>query len=458
MHFFEAHFINRIYVTSPYAQMTHEALLAVPRREIADPEKFAAVVASQSSWNVISYKASYYYSKKVEWHKSLRSFSGSAPVNEGSFYVLCEKPTLFAAPATIAGNLTEWLEEWWQTPFLITTSIYSCEQCNYGIANGRYPHRRIHIDNNYSALHQMMRGRCYTIGNGLTYALSMHRMGHLKTTAFENTLRTFLSNHHMSDIFQQVPVSWMHFYYGHPTQHIADFPWYYICMGPRFADPRIVSMLVPSEDETFPHLILHNWIALTSCKSAMLPAFNKGIWDALSDTFTGTPDIYGFLMAVGCNRSAWKWWLNKPEVLTRWIRLGYLQHLLMFSFTLYKNGSDNGHLARNRLQFIWKQVFSIVDLETLSSTVSLLIKNAPYRFMQMLHSELPALNSELMLSMHISRHTYLLSLLDRRVIFRLNAIYQAFGLGKRNEPFTGASVIGYMVIKVFKRDLSYLRS
>ena len=459
MHFFEAHFVNRIYVTSPYVPLTQETLLAVPRREIADPEKLTAVAAATAtSWGVKSYKASYYYVKKVEWHKPFISFKHGNPVTEGRFYVLCEKPSVFVDPTTpcFTDKLTDWLEEWWQTPFLITTSIYSCGTCEYGIANGRYPHRRIIIDNNSSELQQLLGGRCYTIANGLTYVLAMHRMGYLKTLAFESSLRAFICKHHMNDIFQQVTLPWMPFYYGHPTQHIADFPWYYICMGPRFANHRIVSLLTPWEDESFPHLILHNWIALTSCRSAVLPAFNRGVWNTVNETFTGTPDIYGYLLAVGCTRSGWKWWLENPELLEQWIRLGYLHYVLMTSFLLYTNGSDNGQLARGRVHLIWKQLIAIVDRETLSSAVCLVIKQVPYRFMQLLHSDLPALNSELMLSMRIVSHSYS-TRLDRQLIFRLNVIYTAFGLGKRKEPFPGAAEIGKLILKVCMHDLSYIR-
>jgi len=433
--------------------------MAVPRREIADPEKLALVASQNTSladWNICARHSNYFYTKKVEWNRRLTSFKGpkNITVTEGQFYVLCERPSMFNSSMN---DLTSWLEEWWQTPFLITTSVYTCSSSKYGITNGIYPHSRITIDENSAELKQLIKGRCYTVGNGLIYALAMHRIGLIKTLNFENALAEFISKHEFNNLYQQVPLSWTTLYYGHPAQHIADFPWYYICSGPHFADARIVALLLPGADEAFPHMIHHNVVALTSYKSAMMPYFNKQIWDTLDDTFVGMPDIYGYLTAVCSIRSAWKWWVDNPYIIVEWLSCGFLRNLLSCSFLLYTNGSDNGNIVKSRLQTIWRTILDIVPIYILVPCVSFIIKDTPIRFMQLLHAKIPGLSQELMSSMRITRHPYLCFILTKRIIFRLNVLYEAFGLGKRTEKFHGSSIVGKLLIKLCERDLGIIR-
>lgn len=251
-----------------------------------------------------------------------------------------------------------WLLEWWDTPFLVTTSIYTCgdEDCEsiFGVTNGVHPPERYPI---VRSLDDLLEGKCYTICNGLTLAIAMHRLGKMKT--LKAALINLFSHHRISDMYQRVPPEWAMFYYGHQTHQTADFPSFYACMGPKFADPAVVQTLLTNPVSfSLPNSLAYpsQKVALTSHHSAMLPHINSSIYNTFKSKYVGKVDIMGVLTAVCCNRRSWKWWLNNPSILESWLSTTTNKNdirTLRFCFLLYEHGSDNGKVVRNRLRHIW---------------------------------------------------------------------------------------------------------
>jgi hypothetical protein len=476
MRFFEAHFINRVYVTSPLdpgsgsvygtggvaAGLQHlPGAGAWPRREIADPDKLLLVARSKSEWQIYEHKHSFYYSKRIGWDRKLKTLWPA--VVEGDFHILCESPNMFASILD-GSNMFDWLERWWQTPFLITTSVYSCPSlsaADYGLVNGVYPPLRYELrgeGDKDKELKYLLKGRCYTIGNGLTLALAMHRVGALKqkTKEFAGHLLQFLGQRDYGHMYQDVSSTWMSLYYGHPTQQVADFPWYYACMGPRFADSRVVCMLLPGETESFPHIVRGNHVAITTYKTAMLPYLNTSVWSNLGNSFVGTPDIIGMLTAISCNRRAWKWWIGGggQTILTNWLNGGHLGLILKSSFILYTRGSDNGNVCRRRLRVIWEQIISSHLLQTYH-LLPQIVQTSPFAFMQTMHHMLISqglhFNTSGMKLMATKHHPYYMHCLDSRITTRLLAIYRIFGLGARSRAtFPDSNIVGALLLDWFK--------
>lgn len=478
MRFFEAHFINRVYVTSPLdpgsgsIQGTGGVATGLnqipgagawPRREIADPNKLLLVARSKSEWQLYKHKHLHYYIKRIGWERTFKTLWPA--VVEGDFYILCESPQMFASILDDSTtNMHEWLERWWQTPFLITTSVYSCPSlaaADYGLVNGVYPPLRYELRRDKEKeLKDLLKGRCYTIGNGLTLALAMHRAGALrqKTKEFAGHLLQFLGQRDYGHMYQDVSSAWISLYYGHPTQQIADFPWYYTCMGPQFADSRVVCMLLPGETESFPHIVRGNHIAITTYKTAMLPYVNTSLWRHLGNSFVGTPDIIGMLTAVCCNRRAWRWWNNGDGriILMNWLNCGHLNLTLRSSFILYNRGSDNGTVCRRRLRGIWEQIIASHLLQTYQ-LLPQIINMSPFAFMQTLHQMLISqglhFNTSGMKLMATKHHPYYMYCLKNRITTRLLAIYRIFGLGARNHAtFPDSNIVGSLLLDWFKNN------
>jgi hypothetical protein len=446
MQYFEANFINQIYVTSPYYPLRPLSLsMAVPRREIADPEKLACIAVDTQRWEPYEYADDMFYMKKITWNKQFRKFAHKS-VEEGHFYVLCRNTALFSSKYD---DLSAWLEVCSQIPFVITTSVYTCGTERYGITNSAHIRSSRVPLLGHDELTTLMFGHCYTICNGLTYALAMHRLRKICAQTAVQGFMHFLSKHDIDSLYQHVPLPFMKIYYGHSAPHIADFPWYYAHMGPKFVDPRVAAMFGSMESDVFPHVIRHNVVALTSFKTIMLPNFNRAIWDQCVNLYTGKPDIYGYFIAVGCHRSCWKWWLQNPQILVSWIHAGYLYPVLLNSFILYNNDTDQGQLVRKRLKHIWTQTIEISGISTILMFTSLLIKDAPVSFIILAQSYVPNLSQNLMASMKIVGHPYL-NVLYSRITLRLNVLYTIFGLGKRKEPFTSSSLVGRILIEYLK--------
>jgi hypothetical protein len=464
MHFIEANHINRVYVTSPYDVIDleldnhgagEEVITDLPRREIADPEKLLKCIQDEGKWN-ISKPDGLYYVKKINWRKRLKTLWPE--VDEGDFYIMCQIPQMFRECVNVS-NVFEFLEKWWDTPFLITTSIYhSLDDYTYGIPNGLHPPQRHQLRSGFM-FNDLLKGRCYTIANGLTLILAMHRLRVTseKPKEFAGHLLQFIGKHDYSRLYQKVDDVWGHLYYGHSTHHIADFPCFYVCMGPKFAHPLITYTLLHTDAESIPNVISTTRVVFTSYKSAMLPYLHGHVWNNLMEAFVGKPDIIGMLTAIVCNRSAWKWWCSKGQnnTLRRWISNGHIVRFLKSSFILYNNGSDNGNVCRSRLRKLWDYMITEFG-EEVTKVLPLVIRDSPYTFMQSYIANIKyKYNKELML-MRECNHPYFQYNLNDLITQKLLIVYRAFGLGKKAETFPGSTIIGDMLLEKMKQDRSIL--
>jgi hypothetical protein len=376
---------------------------------------------------------------------------------ENEFYILCENPYMLSSIVE-AHDMLAWLEQWWQTPLLVTTSIYTVESWRYGLVNGLYPHTRYDLKK-FKEFKGLVNGRCYSIGNGLTLALAMHRVGMFRGREFTESLFKFLQQHDFDNLYQQVLTPWVSLYYGHPTQHVADFPWYYVCSGPQFADPSVLYMMLPAQTEGFPQIVRGNHIAMTSYRSAMLPYIAPNIWINIGNIYVGEPDIYGYMTAIFCSRRVWKWWLQKQQqAFKRWLHFGFLPNIMISTFLLYNKGSDNGNVTYSRIAAVWKQLLGLTDISDITTCVTRFIDHVPYRFMKLLHDE-HMMTTELLSLQRANNHVFYKKTYEPMVLSRLCSIYEIFGLGlSRKNKFVNSETVGQLVLAHFKdnpRLISY---
>lgn len=448
MQFFEAHFINKIYITSPTDSLVNaELLLATPRAEIADPVKLTSIVQGKREW----FARNGFSCIRVPYQRTLTSFT--PPVCEGDFFVMLQNTQLFETaqdlPEASEQEICNWLFRWWQTPFLITTSIYTSSDVRYAIPNGVYPHTRVILTEG-EELDEMITGRCYTIANGLILALAMHRTGLLKNMAFVSAILTFLETYYHDELYQPVCPPWDHIYYFHPTQQIADFPRYYVCSGPCFADSRIIERFIRGIPGDHDHVLTPSTIAMTSYVTAMLPHYNNYIYTNYQRPLIEIPDMYGHLNASTCtSRRSWKQWVQWEQ----WT--GYLDtvsraiQLLAASFVLYKRGSDNGVLVRRRLTVVWRIILQHITFKNIPRH---LWSEAPFNFVRICH-EMHGLTETQVSILRSSDNVYYTKFMKKNVITRLILIYQIFGMtSMRNNTFQSSNIVGELVLDVFKKN------
>lgn len=465
MQFIEAHFINRAFIASP-SNIEHDALLdagAWPRREIADPSKLLVCVNDTTKWNIYKNKTTntFFYVKRLPWHSKLKTLTPD--VHEGDFFVLCEHPSMFHSILTSDEPIHAWLNKWWQTPFLITTSIYKSsfyDSYIYSIVNGVHPPLMQELRTGRE-LKDMLKGHCYTIGNGLTLALAMHRVRALKqpSKSFSQSLSIFLTSHNHDNLYQQVEGAWTYLYYGHPTQHIADFPWYYVCMGPQFAHQSVVDLLLLGHDpEWFPHVVRNNQVAMTTYNSAMLPYIEPDLFDKTGISFVGIPDIYGVLNAACCTRKGWKWWnATGCEIhMPMWMDF-HCVLALKSSFILYKNKSDNGRLRKRLMINIWQTMIKSYTSNVLSSLgIGNVLITAAFRFLDELIRHNATCAKYVLELTSAAQHPYYTYCLKRRVLGRLLALYRAFGLGTHKSTFEMSHVVGATILDYLQKNIDVL--
>jgi len=406
----------------------------IPRRAIADPVKLCAA-AARKEWSPCSCSGRKFLYMKLDWKRRV------GDISEGEYYIVCRDDSMFHVT-----DLTDWLPRYWQSPFLITTSIYECQGVRWGIVNGKYPHERVRVTAG-NELKNLIRRKCYTVCNGLTLALAMHKCKIINS----QSLFTFLSSMDTNDLYLRVPTEWDRIYYNHHTQQIADFPWYYVCEGPKQADACLMALLTEDHQEPFTNIIEESTVALTSLQTAMLPSIDTTRpW---TNMYLGYPDIYGYLVAVTCNKKLWKWWLdgNKDIILQEWLNTGHARSFIEAATALYIGGHQQ--LSRSRLKDTWVEFISISRLHMNITVyyIKQMIPTIPYIFMQLLHEKRGGLPAEIMKLMARSAHPYYTKCLVPRILNRLNVIYSAFGLGKRPEPFPQAAIIGSLVLEHLQR-------
>lgn len=154
----------------------------------------------------------------------------------------------------------EWLKSYWNCLALITTNT-----------TNNYPTVRC----DHADLPSLLDNRCYTIVNGLTIYLAYHRARKIRARDALPVLQNFVATFSQSPL-QPVTVAWEHLYYGKNVPNIADLPWYYTCMGPQWADPRICRLFYT---DSFVYHSTNASILYASPRNAMYPYFNPDIYN-----------------------------------------------------------------------------------------------------------------------------------------------------------------------------------
>ena len=323
MNYKEIHLINNTFIIPPNY---NEDYKYCPREEIVHPVKLQIIVENiPIQWDTHDYNNETYNVAWFPWCKKYTLFDSC--IYSSVFHILIEKPALFATFNRIVSNkvvhakeLTQWLQTWWDTPFLITTPIFHSIHGPF-ICKSSYPPTKKSLDRHIPQeyLNLQLDNQSYTFGNGLILLLAYHRLGILSARITTQVIEPLLKNN-PEYIYQNVTDKWHWLYYGTRISHITDFPAYYLCMGPNFAHINIVRRFKSYMDFHFSLDMTTHYIQYTSPFSAMFPYFNSCLWKELSENNNWLDcdpamyeyiyaDMNGFVNGILSTKRSWKYWL-----------------------------------------------------------------------------------------------------------------------------------------------------
>lgn len=219
-------------------------------------------------------------------------------------YFLTDTPSMFDVPDN--SQLRTWLYSNWNKLALIT-----CQ------ASNTFPERTI---KHGVSLKELLDNKCFTVFNGLTLLLARHRLGLLKSKDIYLILCDFVATFGTQP-FQDVPEHWHTLYYNRNVPNIADFPWYYLCMGPNWAATNVIELFSDINLNRFLLHTFYNFHVYSSAQSVMYPHFNMSIYkmtrefDASAPYDTRCiPDLEGFCRAITRNKRGIKHFPNGIEL------------------------------------------------------------------------------------------------------------------------------------------------
>jgi hypothetical protein len=381
---------NAIYVTP------HESrdCKFCPREEIAHPEKLALLVNNQNlQWDIYQKGTNTFFMTVIPWYRVYQCYGQY--IYTSHFYVLTEKTSMFSSLYIILqldttsveyyDQLYNWVINWWNTSFLISIPILHCNSGPF-IINNTFPPERITLCDclQQDYCEKLLDHQSYTIANGMTLILGLHRIKRISAYILKPLLDNFMKIE-SPFIYQDVSDTWSQLYYASSISQIADFPWYYTCMGPQFAHENIVEIFRPENIEDYDtHLFIsQNQFVFTSPQCAMFPFFNPCLWERHNemlpwldpsniDSENGDilyPDIAGCIHGILTTKGSWRWWKkNNFEMLTQ-IKNAYIsqekciEDLLQVCSHYYWFGSPYTHkYYRKKIRYIWNCIIRVIDM------------------------------------------------------------------------------------------------
>ena len=371
------------------------------RDEIASPKKLSKLQSITSTNTSNAPNAIYcrnnrfFYSFLIPWQESYTSYGVVS--TSVYFRILCQKPSMFKVELD-AQNVNEWFNEYHDSMFLVTHVVMENEHgCRYISKNGECVELTNYAPHSDEEMDVILDERCYTIANGLTFVLAMHRIGVLPTHSIMPSLTGHFDNL-ILDYYQQVKDTWEELYYANTSDNIADHPLYYVCTGPDFADDEVVTIFKNAVDINIILKTTNAHTTFTSPQTAMLPHFSLNHWlnhdqsslwrnwevpnVAVIGGFIAMlggaepyicPDFFGIVGAFVCNDEGWTYWQEHNRIILGYLlnplsaRRRRLLELLKSLFHVYTYTECD--CVQHRLQTVWRQALShLYDVKMIVET------------------------------------------------------------------------------------------
>lgn len=369
--------INTCFVQPPTDAWTPIDILPY-REEIAEPNKLLAVCQQPAySWDPYTLENQNYTTNRtwITWRKEYKM--QNTKLNSNGFYVLCEHPEMFSSILDVDPEdpeaMREWLDTWCQQIAVISAPLMMMrtptDSIFYGIPNdvNVTPFLIIPI---FDLTQQFIDQNAYTIINGLTIALAMHRIGVWHECVFYDVIRSWLSSLDMEQPWSEVTNDNSFLYLQHPIPHVSEHPLHYAVMGKEKAAYGIVRKLrkyiYPHIDD--PHVQFHtaSFGYYTTVAASMFPYLDQKYWKMFvkpwknaAEEFDEEDHVFhdkgGFFMSIVRSRRQWKWFKkNHHKYMFLWgSSADDTETILRRLFTMISNVSAY-RTCSSRIRNIWK--------------------------------------------------------------------------------------------------------
>lgn len=408
-----------------------------PRDEVAHPLKIRALAQQHDEgehinngiWSLyILNNVHPYFTCKINWDATYESYGVLCKASH--FRVLCKTPSMFNIMHDIHnidhGSLHYWLSIHHDSLLLISHVVYehpdkATNNMNYCcVEDGTLLLDSTNMDDE---MLQLISNKAYTIGNGITLLLALHRAGLIRCELLLPVLKSFLKTHRV--YFQPINEDWQELYYAPKTPLIADFPYLYACFGPNFVHVDMLKMLnkhnmasdnvmmqsyqgefclMTRQTAMFPHFNLEHWKTHEAIKSwstvyKNIPSTTVYVLNGLGNITTEyhSHTMYDFvgMLSSFVHDDAYAYWENvlvhtsfmkdifdvKDVVQSHKRKILHAFLKSCFHIHKYGIGHTNAHVTQQRIRSMWyyvmTQFYSKDDLQTCIATLCIFFKTAP---------------------------------------------------------------------------------
>lgn len=373
--------INNVMITHPFKRVPCDVC---PREEIASPSKLLAF--SQTNvydWDPINIFEQQYQRAWIQ-HRT-RYTAISSKIKSHGLYALTQRPDMFMTVLHVndcsVDDILHWLRHYALTPVIITNPLLSYrtkyQEILYFVTN-TFPQRTVHVAPLTDLTHQMMVHNAYTIANGLTLAIAMHRLGVWSSPAFLEALTFWFQE--TENPYTDITSDIQDLVVQHLIPHICDHPYFYACMGKHKANIHVLRAIHNKYEVYEPFIQQHDQHTqvITSAALQMLPYTPMDLFDYVTSSAVqeeyavgsgGTRvDIGGLMQSMFTQRGVWKRWkLIYRDTLLRYSQRSssvddFIDQCMRRICMIYKRGvHQGGRVKTGRIRAFWQQIMEVLD-------------------------------------------------------------------------------------------------
>lgn len=392
--------INNVMVSHPFKKVPVDIC---PREEIASPSKLLALCQlTANDWDEYDMNGTIYQRAWIQMR--IRYPSLSKKVSSLGFYGLVQDPDMLASILSVSNDVSsqlQWLREFALKPIIVTIPLISYrtkyQEVLYTISN-TFPQRTIQVSPITDLTDQMLANNAYTICNGLTLALALHRLGFWADPIFHVALTSWFEEN--ENIYTDITPEIQPLFVQHLIPQVCDHPFFYACMGRQKATIPVIEALRVKLNIMEPFIQQHNatYSIATNASLQMLPYTPMNVFDHLlgvslvsqfhneedqeenqqdedqedqhDESTTDTRiDLGGLMQAIVTQKGVWKRWKSTyRDTLLRFQGSAehndeFLDRFMKRSFMLYTKGCHVGRVYTSRIRTMWRQVMDVLDPE-----------------------------------------------------------------------------------------------
>jgi hypothetical protein len=317
--------------------------------EYADPDKLYKIFCNFSNiWKKIKIKESneVFHYMKIPWEYD----------NSLYFYVLTDNILLFES---IPINFKEWLNIYKNESFLISCSIFDKNDLSEN-----------------EELQTLINNNKYTICNGLILLLAYHRLHIIKKKYLYGVLKDWYIDYKKNNHYYIINDKWSELYYKNISIEIADYPYYYLCFGPKFGSNEIRKLFYNCNDESLVQLIKGHTAIVTSSLSVMYPYFNKDIFNSyklIINPYTRSYylNIDGYIKSILSTHKSWLFWKkNKYNNINNLFNYN-IKNIFNLFIPLIINIYIYDICCKKRARELWNICISYINIQELLPYISI---------------------------------------------------------------------------------------